>query len=55
MLKYYICYIHGNQEKISCHEAFTKDGLLLFRNASGQIVLAVPLTNVAYVKLLENE
>lgn len=54
MLKYHLCYVHGGQEIVDCHEAFAQEGLILFRNASGQVVLAVPLANVAYLKLHED-
>lgn len=54
MFKYYICYVHGGYEFVNCYEAIAKDSLILFRNASGQVVLAVPLANVAYLKLHED-
>lgn len=54
MLKYLIKYIHGGYKNVLCHEALAHEGLFIFRNASGQAILAVPIVNIAYVKLDEN-
>lgn len=54
MFKYYICYIHGGHEFINCYEAVAIENLVIFKNASGQILLAIPMANVAYIKLHED-
>lgn len=54
MLTYSVKLLNGQTDTIQCYEAIVQEGFVLFRNASGQVTLAVPSANIAFIKLDEN-